>query len=79
MLRGLGGTAEVVRDLMQVSPLVERAGDELRLWREHYNKRRPRTSLGYVPPSVFAQLSPVWESIDAHSRHKSVRYMVEYG
>lgn len=28
---------------------------KIEAWREHYNQSRPHTSLGYVPPSVFAQ------------------------
>jgi len=28
---------------------------KIEAWREHYNQSRPHTSLGFVPPSVFAQ------------------------
>jgi putative transposase len=28
---------------------------KIEAWREHYNESRPHTSMGYVPPSVFAQ------------------------
>ena len=28
---------------------------KIEAWRQHYNESRPHTSLGFVPPSVFAQ------------------------
>ena len=34
---------------------LDDARRKIEAWREHYNQSRPHTSLGYVPPSVFAQ------------------------
>jgi putative transposase len=34
---------------------LDDAKRKIEAWREHYNQSRPHTSLGYVPPSAFAQ------------------------
>jgi putative transposase len=34
---------------------LDDARRKIEAWREHYNATRPYTSLGFVPPSVFAQ------------------------
>jgi putative transposase len=34
---------------------LDDARSKIEAWREQYNQSRPHTSLGYVPPSVFAQ------------------------
>jgi putative transposase len=34
---------------------LDDARRKIEAWREHYNESRPHTSLGYVPPSEFAQ------------------------
>ena len=34
---------------------LDDARRKIEAWREHYNESRPHTSLGFVPPSVFAQ------------------------
>ncbi len=34
---------------------LDDAKRKIEAWREHYNESRPHTSLGYVPPSEFAQ------------------------
>ncbi|HLU60741.1 MAG TPA: integrase core domain-containing protein, partial [Gammaproteobacteria bacterium] len=31
------------------------ARSTIKQWREHYNEIRPHSSLGYVPPAVFAR------------------------
>jgi putative transposase len=34
---------------------LDDAKRKIEAWRQHYNVSRPHTSLGFVPPSVFAQ------------------------
>jgi putative transposase len=34
---------------------LDDARRKIEAWREHYNQSRPHASLGYVPPSIFAQ------------------------
>jgi len=34
---------------------LDDARRKIEAWRQHYNESRPHTSLGFVPPSVFAQ------------------------
>jgi len=34
---------------------LDDAKRKIEAWRQHYNESRPHTSLGFVPPSVFAQ------------------------
>ena len=34
---------------------LDDATRKIEAWRQHYNEIRPHTSLGFVPPSVFAQ------------------------
>ena len=34
---------------------LDDARSKIEAWRQHYNTSRPHTSLGFVPPSVFAQ------------------------
>jgi hypothetical protein len=34
---------------------LDDARRKIEAWRQHYNESRPNTSLGFVPPSVFAQ------------------------
>jgi len=34
---------------------LESARQEIDSWRQHYNEVRPHSSLGYVPPAVFAR------------------------
>lgn len=34
---------------------LEEARQEIDNWRQHYNEVRPHSSLGYIPPAVFAQ------------------------
>jgi putative transposase len=36
-------------------PSLDDAKRKIEAWRPHYNASRPHTSLGFVPPSVFAQ------------------------
>ena len=36
-------------------PSLDDAKRKIEAWRQHYNASRPHTSLGFVPPSVFAQ------------------------
>ncbi|WP_173484788.1 integrase core domain-containing protein, partial [Marinobacterium sp. xm-d-420] len=34
---------------------LDEARYEIDLWRDHYNKVRPHSALGYVPPEEFAK------------------------
>lgn len=34
---------------------IEEAAEKIKQWREHYNHIRPHSSLGYIPPVVFAK------------------------
>ena len=34
---------------------LDDAKRKIEAWRQHYNESRPHTSMGFVPPSVFAQ------------------------
>jgi len=34
---------------------LDEARRKIEAWREYYNESRPHTSLGFVPPSIFAQ------------------------
>ena len=34
---------------------LEDARQIISAWRDHYNHVRPHSSLGYIPPAVFAQ------------------------
>ncbi|GGZ39084.1 hypothetical protein GCM10007105_27750 [Shewanella chilikensis] len=39
---------------------LEEARYEIKLWREHYNRVRPHSSLNYIPPvAVFNELRKV--------------------